>query len=352
MSAVWFAMARLANSTMGMHIWSATINEMHTVVSRVMEKGSEYPVAILVYIFSSRPDLASYKNIIIWADGGSNLKSCGLIGSVGYNLLDKFGWHSVRFEYGCPKHFKSLVDGHFGTLSRILSGAEKRIDLVDLSDVKKAYDDYFSDQAKIFPNAPKQTIHEFVPPPKQEVPVAWFTRSSMFGIRHSFSWSITRLDRRRANLHGREAHRYFVLTGLQLRNHIMTGKRAVAERTGFPELSLEAAAADDGGEDPPEAQQEEILLRDTKNFQGWRCSYAKLEDNDQRTRLQTKHLGAQQDFIGAAFPRLDEAQRHAQPESVMAMEQARSARQRLRHKTEAVFYKRIRRGATAAAAVA
>ncbi len=44
-STVWYAQARLAFSTLGVKVWSTSVNEMHTVLSRVMEKTSEYPMA-------------------------------------------------------------------------------------------------------------------------------------------------------------------------------------------------------------------------------------------------------------------------------------------------------------------
>ena len=75
-SSQWFARARLAFSTLGVHIWAAGgVNEMHTVCSRVMENTSGYTMAALWDLLKARSDMANYDHFVIWADGGSHLKT-------------------------------------------------------------------------------------------------------------------------------------------------------------------------------------------------------------------------------------------------------------------------------------
>ena len=55
-SAIWYAQSRLAFSTLGIHVWAQGVNEMHTVLSRVMDKSCEYPLAVLWDLLKKRED--------------------------------------------------------------------------------------------------------------------------------------------------------------------------------------------------------------------------------------------------------------------------------------------------------
>jgi len=218
-------MARLAYSTLGVHIFSRSVNEWHTVLSRVMEKSANYTLAALWMIFEARPDLASYKHIVIWADGGSNMKCSQVIATVSFDMLSAYGWKSTRFEYGCPKHFKSSIDAHFGVLSYIRRSAAMKEMLSEVDDIKRCYDRHFDSQAAIHSDA-KHVAYNFQPPEKRTVRVSRYTRPSLGGVRHAFSWTVLRNDDRRRSLRGRSVELHWTLTGLTLRNNHATGKRS------------------------------------------------------------------------------------------------------------------------------
>ena len=74
-SSVWCAQSRLAYSTLGLHIWAEGVDEMHTVLSRVMEKTVAYSMAALWHVLEQRGDTAAYDHFVLWSDLGSNLKT-------------------------------------------------------------------------------------------------------------------------------------------------------------------------------------------------------------------------------------------------------------------------------------
>ena len=55
-SSVWYAQSRLAFSTLGIHVWGQGVNEMHTYLSRVMEKSCEYPMSVLWDVLHKREE--------------------------------------------------------------------------------------------------------------------------------------------------------------------------------------------------------------------------------------------------------------------------------------------------------
>ena len=137
-SSVWYAQSRLAYSTLGFHIWAEGVEEMHTVLSRVMEKTVAYSMAALWHVLEQRGDTAAYDHFVLWSDGGSNLKNSTVIGTVGHDMLVRFSWTSVQLNFWAPKHFKSQLDGDFGVLSRVRHLASLRRMLVDVDDVAEA----------------------------------------------------------------------------------------------------------------------------------------------------------------------------------------------------------------------
>jgi len=276
-STVWYAQSRLASSTMGLHIWADGVNEMHTILSRVMEKTVTYTMAVLWDVLNKREGTATFDHFVLWSDGGSNLKNSTVIGTAGHDMLVKFGWTSAQLNFGAPKHFKTLIDGDFGTLTHVRHLASLRRMLCDVDDVVDVFQVHFAATAVRHPDQPKRFVYNFTPPEKASVPVSKFTLASCGGIRHSYSWTVTLNDKRRANtLRGRRPF-HNRLTGLTLRNHGMTACRAVAEKTLHPELDDRVGdeAADDEGGEPMAV---ESLERDTKFYRGWRCSYCKVEE--------------------------------------------------------------------------
>ena len=64
-SSVWYAQSRLAYSTLGFHIWAEGVEEMHTVLSRVMEKTVAYSMAALWHVLEQRGDTAALDHLAL-----------------------------------------------------------------------------------------------------------------------------------------------------------------------------------------------------------------------------------------------------------------------------------------------
>ena len=65
---------------------------------------------------------------------------------------------------------------------------------------------------------------------------------------------------------------------LTVRNHVMSGLKATAERTGRATLTLETEPVEVGYDDEPP------LLVSTRLYRGWRISFKRAEDNLVRRR--------------------------------------------------------------------
>ena len=91
-SSVWYAQSRLAYSTLGFHIWAEGVEEMHTVLSRAMEKTVAYSMAALWHVLEQRGDTVAYDHLVLWSDGGSNFQNSTVIGTLGHDMLVRFSW--------------------------------------------------------------------------------------------------------------------------------------------------------------------------------------------------------------------------------------------------------------------
>lgn len=277
LSTWWFANSRMAVSTMGMLIWhsgpNGPVKEIHTILSRCMEKGTEYVVAIMDDLFVRRPDYKRFRKLVLWADGAPNLKGSRLMGSIGYGLLDRQGFWAVSFKHSAPKHSKTELDGHFGCLSHARSTAAKHSTLMEVADLKACYEKFF--QAPCRASATRHTIVEFLPPRKDTVVVHRFDYKCCGSIRFGFHWEVTRVDKRTKDL--RSTKDPNTLSGLCIRSSGVCGERwrlrtMPVLRVGKPS---DPPAVDDDEED---GRDEPELLRDTKEWRQWRCSYSKLDD--------------------------------------------------------------------------
>jgi hypothetical protein len=321
-SKIWFAQSRLAYSTTGFKIWArpddvGETNEVITIVSRIMEKGTAYVVAMIREIFDGRPDLQRYANVCFWADGAPNLKNARLFGTIGFSLLERYNWWSVTPKTFAPHHGKTAwIDGHFGTLSKIKATAALEMHLVDVSDIVGAYRRWFGSPSRVIDKKVKYTFIEFVPPPRDSITITAFTLKSIGPIRHNYNWEVLRVDKRRKNLRGSTEATKDVLTGLKVRCSAFTG--APWKLQDFPVLrNEEVKKPDDEGdeaiEEEKEAEQEPDLelLCTTKFFNGWRCSYSKLDgDEAAHTRFRAyleKAAASMGDFAARA---MDEPTRH------------------------------------------
>ena len=307
-------------------------------------------------------DMGAYDNFVMWADGAKNFKKSMLLGTVAHDMLIAFSWRHLQINFGCPKHFKSQIDGDFGVLSKVKSATALRKMLLDVDDVVEAYTSYFERQVPMHPGMPKRFVTNVVPPEQSSVPISRFSPASCYGISHSFSWSITLNDRRRTtmtSLRGRGCM-HETLTGLTLRKHGMTGFRAQAWKTGFPSLCDRTKSELDEDKSKNVLEDEEAdgdmeieedgIARDTQWFRGWRCSYSKVENNAaKRDRFYT-YLQRQLDGLEDTLKRCKtESKRHRKSsEALREAAHCTSKRRSGRSKEESKFFVDVRRTAAQA----
>ena len=230
----WYALNRLAFSTCGLHLWSDSDDIWVSLFSRVLEKTPEYAVACFTKALE-QVDLTKYDYIVFWQDGPSQFK-CGMtMGSVVSNLGPLYNLKCISFEYGAPKHFKSVSDDHFGRISQQMALAKVSMPLIDISNVVEAMKKADQLQKEAHPNDPIQHYLEFLPEQKESYKLQRFTAASSKGIKGSYSISFKFNDTRRKTLRSRTDP--LQLTGVTMRNHGMTGLAVDLEKTGYPCLT-------------------------------------------------------------------------------------------------------------------
>jgi hypothetical protein len=337
----------MAFSTHGIVVWKAGgWRQHHIYLSRVMEKGTAYALENLWHLLAQLRDggyLDGIHTLKIWSDNAPTYKSSELISTVSYRVLDLFKLDRTVCSYGCPKHFKSTVDSIFGQLRHILASAICNVMLINIGNVRKAYMDYFVEEAKIHPAGPAWFFYDFVPERERSTrPSVAFTLKSLGLVRDAFEWSSTRTDRRRINLAAKDNP--FRITGIDLRNHLMSGKRATADNTCHPEIDL--ARIDDkdvpieavDGEDKDEVKA--VLDRTTREWKGWRCSYSTLEaDGDKSRRFHAK-LRKTQQVLGHLLRYQVESMRHASDGALKARAVDRNGKSALRKRTEREHFRK------------
>ena len=148
--------------------------------------------------------------------------------------------------------------------------------LINIADLRAAFEKYFEREHDIDPSLPTQRVFEFMPSPKKDLKTTHLTLPGCGGIRHSFEWRFKLNDeRRRGRLTTGRWPNNHMMTAVDMRRVQLSGTMSLGVH---PEIDFapEAAAPGDGDallEPPPE----DVLERDTKEHSGWRCSYSKLE---------------------------------------------------------------------------
>ena len=104
--------------------------------------------------------------------------------------------------------------------------------LKDIDDVVEVAQVYFNDQRLVHPSMSEVLVRNFEPIEKEQLKLEKFTGPSVFGLNHSYSFSIQRIDARRKTLRGAGVLGFNVLTGLRLRNHLVAGQKCPLHRTG------------------------------------------------------------------------------------------------------------------------
>ena len=206
--------------------------------------------------------------------------------------------------------------------------------LLEISDVVEAFKCYFDREAIIHPTQPKHIVVEFVPTDKKDLQTTLFTYGTMGSIRYGLCWRSRLNDRRRKNTEwrGKGALKHHTLTAINVRACCLSCDTVA---NVYPEIDwkvhvedaapADAAAPDGDGADVEamaEAAEDELLLRDTKDFRGWRQSYAKLETMPEKSNRFHKYLQRLLNNLDGSLRRLAEGKRHAPSSSSAALETA------------------------------
>ena len=185
----------------------------------------------------------------------------------------------LYMEYGCPKEFKGAWDQMLGVFTGVFEEACVHTPFTEIADVVRLWQSWGDRQFKDNPDGPRFRFAEFMPPEKSTCQHSRFTPASLMGVQNSFSWSFTCNDRRAIEKGSFALKRDPTsLEYLTVRNHVMSGLKATAERTGRATLSLENEPVEVGYDDEPP------LLVSTRLYRGWRISFKRAEDNLVRRR--------------------------------------------------------------------
>ena len=87
---LWYARSRLAFVTFGCFAWGSGMppqGQWYLLMTRVMEKTSEFTIALLRRIIELLPPCAERKNISYWSDVGPHFRTYKVLGSIGLDLL-------------------------------------------------------------------------------------------------------------------------------------------------------------------------------------------------------------------------------------------------------------------------
>lgn len=351
-STSFYARRRLAYSTMAIHAWAAApangassssavpaagLDVWHFYCSRVLERTPEWAVCIVTDVLKGI-DTKDYTTLTVWTDAATQFKSRCWMGSLQLRILQSCDFDRVHCLYGCPKHFKSSCDREFARLASIRAQSTLSIEHKEVDDVVTAYNLSFIQTSEQFPNDARRVALHFVPPAKTDVPIAMWTTASVGPILNSFAFSVTRLDRRRANLASRTDP--FTYTGLWLRNSGVRGASTAGAFQTHPVLDISAAEPEPDADGELEPACGNMVVEDitmqTKVWKGWRMSYAQPETPVPSTQ---KHL------IRQALHLKDPLRRARAPEGKrhrpMSLQQLRSqsARQVARGKTRDAFWR-------------
>jgi hypothetical protein len=368
----WYARARLGFSTLVLFLWGTkedgtAFKEVHTVLTRVLEKTPKLPLAFLYDLFRSRPDLLGFLTIVLWSDGGTHFKASELIGTMVHDQMIEFGWHKVVHNYGAPKHFKTPVDGHVGRCTKARNNGALNKFLVDVASLKSVYKQYFDESEKVQGTGWTNVVWDWMPELKSSYKTTLLDVKCLGGIRNSFSYVTKRNNKNRVQLRGRGAN-WNTLTGLDMVNAKITNNKEmgatfypqiVLPKAGAPAVPAAAAPAEEaapaaGAEDEAAAaaaDAEEValapieseLLRDTRMHNEWRTSYSKLLDDQEQTRKFYSYLSNQMRHLSTALKKSTETEkRKLDADTLKLSEDSRTLKKAKREKATHAYYKALR----------
>jgi hypothetical protein len=286
---------------LGIKIWGENLpvsGQWHTYMGRITDKSSWYPVSCLMDLVR-HINWENVEQLHVWQDCGTHFRSRQMLTCLGKTVLETVEKLRVVWaHYGCEHHFKSIVDGHFGRLSRERLDAAQTTCLTDPEDLVKLHGDRHEQRKAADPSIATERYILFWPPEKKEIMTRVFRLDKIpVPLRSCYSWSFTRKDFRRKTLMGAGAMRD-TLKNVDARAVVLsTNSKPVPVFELVLEKPAEAGveeAADEEGEEPVE---EEAVNHQTKLWRGWKMSYRMQEPDKVEPSKHVKQMERKQKVL-------------------------------------------------------
>jgi hypothetical protein len=286
-----------------------------SLLSRVMEKTSEYTVAAVMEV-TSRLDLTQTDQLIFWTDVGTHFRSYRVLSTLPLRVAETHKVH-CKINYGCENHMNKLVDGRFALQTAAKDKHALMHDIHSISDCVNLWSADFLERKRYAPDIGDEDYIEYFPAPKSEITMYEFTPRGRgnIGIKVCHSWEFRIKDKRRVNLFGHPPNNYNVTAMVGI-CRMLPGRSDCHDVKFEPIVKPNGTDADaDSDEDVIAEELEEVvgpvgerLQLHTKELDGWRVSY-KLDQPEKavyaslRRKLQHKLKAHQPLLVGQYFRR-------------------------------------------------
>ena len=280
---LWYARSRLAQANCGCFVWGEgqpTLGKYISILSRVLEKTAEYTISILWFVLG-HINLETTSKLVWWFDCGPHFRAYNVLGTLLTYISEAVmakGVKVVEVNFGCGSHMKTWIQ-------RIA----------------------YTERCAMMSDIPAETFINYFPIPKKDVKVANLKPSVLpCLIKSSYSWSVTKIDCRRATIFGRGENAW-TATNLRGKTSILTDNFNDVH-TFTPVIREPGEDEEDDDEQP--AVLHEDLKTEHKTVNGWKLSY-RLEKPEETTMSKIlPRLQLHGKNITPAMEDVDESLRH------------------------------------------
>lgn len=113
--------------------------EYHNFLSEILSHDSLFAGQCLIELLKNNK-FRRIRNLKVWTDNGNHFRSYEFLHYL-FKEAPKSIKGVIKFNRFVECHGKSIVDGHFGVLSRLFKQKEMERDIKNLSDLKSAFED-------------------------------------------------------------------------------------------------------------------------------------------------------------------------------------------------------------------
>lgn len=113
--------------------------EYHDFLSQILSHDSLFSGECLISLLKSNR-FKKINNIKVWTDNGNHFRSYEFLYYL-FKEVPKFIKGTIKYNRFVECHGKSIVDGHFGVLSRLLKQKETEKYINDINDLKSIFED-------------------------------------------------------------------------------------------------------------------------------------------------------------------------------------------------------------------